>query len=80
MLLIDRMDANGYPTPSSQEYITYESLHMFKGNIQLREVQRGAMGSPATSHPTGAIVEILPFNKETSEDIHSLEEELKKLL
>jgi hypothetical protein len=80
MLVIDRRDAYGNATPSLQEYITYDDFIIRKGVVTLRGVQRGAMGSSATSHSTASSIDVLPYEKETAQEIHPLEEELKKLL
>ena len=78
IMIIDREDAYGNPTPSSQEVIVYSSLDFTGGNVVLRGVQRGAMGSPATSHAAAALIE--PLNQGPVRSSSPLKDELKKLL
>ena len=78
IMIIDRQDANGNATPSLQEIIIYTILDYNASGLSLRGVQRGAMGSSATSHMAGASIELVltgPVNFS-----NPLKDELKKLL
>lgn len=56
ILVIDRIDSNGMPTPSRTEYISYQG----KTLLGITGVVRGIGGSTAQPHSNGAVVEVVP--------------------
>lgn len=55
-VVIDRTDANGTSTPTTREYIAFDSVS--GNNLVLNDTtRRGLAGSTAQSHSSGAIVE-----------------------
>lgn len=55
-IVIDRVDANGLSTPSSREVVSYTGI----SSNDLTGCTRGADGSTAAAHSSGAIVETTP--------------------
>lgn len=55
-IVVDRVDANGTSTPSAREVISYTGI----SSNDLTGCTRGADGSTASAHSSGAIVETTP--------------------
>lgn len=66
VLVIDRIDNMGNSTPTTREFISYEGIVFYGDKWVLQKVQRGAYGSPALTHASGAIIESVPVYKETN--------------
>lgn len=83
-LVIDRQSVNVFGS-LDREYITYDGIERDPGNgyhAILKGVRRGAMGSSARSHDSGAMVEVMPVSlwPPGVEKRHPLRKELDTLV
>jgi hypothetical protein len=56
VFIVDRVDANGNPTPSKREIVSFQST----SGATVVTLARGLAGSSASDHAVGAIVEFSP--------------------